>query len=73
MKVDPLKPRTEGWLKRQRVHRHNSFNGHVRMIEMNLINMIGADSVSLEAKRVIHAMLGYTDQLKDLIKTRIDE
>jgi hypothetical protein len=70
--TDHMKPMTKGWYIRQRVHRHNGLSGHVHMMKAQLVNILGTDSVTLDAKRIAHAMLGLADQLQDLIKERID-
>ncbi len=71
--MDRLKPATKSWHKRQRIHRHNGYSGHARMMEMQLQAMLNSDSTSEYAKYVANCMLRYIPELKAALKIRIDK
>lgn len=58
--------------KRQRVHRHNSYLGHACMMQAQINNMMAADSVSIEAKRILRLIDDLVGPLKIALKERID-
>lgn len=70
--TDKLSPGSKGWHKRQRIHRHNSFTGHVKMMQVQLRSIIDADSTSDRAKQVAERMWLLSRALGDAIKERID-
>lgn len=63
---------TKGWYKRQRVHQHNGFTGHARMMETQLNTIIDSDTTNQTTKDIARRMLKDVELLKQALKTRID-
>lgn len=62
----------EGRERRLRAFRHNAMSGHVRMMQMQLLNMITSDTTTPEAKAIAADMRKMTDDLLGSLKTRVD-
>lgn len=58
---------------RQKIWRHNSFLGHARMMEMNLRNIIDADTTTDQTKFTARKILADVEHLKLSLKTRRDQ
>lgn len=69
---DRLKPMTKVWHDRQRRHRHNSFTGFVRMMQMQCNTMLNANSVTPEARKLIAIIANTASALDIEIRKRID-
>lgn len=67
-----MKPLTQAWLKRQRVHRHNSFVGHARMMQAQCQAIIEATSTTDEAKDDARLIYAHAADLAHALKKRID-
>lgn len=63
---------TEGWLKKQRVWKHNSFRGHASMMHMQLQAILRSDSITLEARGAAEEMLTLVDSLAFHLEKRVD-
>lgn len=61
-----------GWIKRQRVWRHNSFVGHTFMMRQQLRSIIDAESTTAHTKQLARSMLGLVTSLQNSLQERID-
>lgn len=61
-----------GWLKRQRVWRHNSFFGHVQMAKANMHSIVDSPTTTKEAKDRASFILVQLGALAQHLKDRID-
>lgn len=62
----------EGRERRLRAFKHNSFVGHVRMMQMQLLHMYQSDTTTQEAKDLTQEMYAKSYLLLASLKTRID-
>ena len=62
----------EGRERRLRAFRHNALTGHVRMMQMQLLNMMQADTTTQEAKDLAQEMHAKSYLLLASLKTRVD-
>ena len=62
----------EGRERRLRAFKHNSFVGHVRMIQMQLLTMYESDTTTQETKHLAQEMHAKSYLLLASLKTRID-
>ena len=62
----------EGRERRLRAFKHNSFVGHVRMIQMQLLTMYESDTTTQEAKQLAQEMHAMSYLLLASLKTRVD-
>ena len=62
----------EGRERRLRAFRHNALFGHVRMMQMQLLNIMQADTTTQEAKHLAQEMHAKSYLLLASLKTRID-
>lgn len=70
--VDLLKPGTKAFEVRQQRHRHNSFFGYARMIQMQANTIQRSASVTLEAARLASDIEHKAILLAQALKTRVD-
>lgn len=57
---------------RKEVHRHNSFQGAVRMAESNMRSIMLAETVTLETEKLASELYLKLGELRNLLKTRND-
>ena len=62
----------EGRERRLRAFRHNSFMGHARMMQMQLLHMYQSDTTTQEAKHLAQEMYAKCYLLLASLKTRVD-
>ena len=62
----------EGRERRLRAFRHNALTGHVRMMQMQLLNICQSDTTTQEAKHLAQEMYAKSYLLLASLKTRID-
>ena len=62
----------EGRERRLRAFKHNSFVGHVRMMQMQLLSMYQSDTTTQEAKDLAQEMYAKSYLLLASLKTRVD-
>ena len=62
----------EGRERRLRAFKHNSFVGHVRMMQMQLLTMFESDSTTKETKDLAQEMHAKSHLLLASLKTRVD-
>ena len=62
----------EGRKRRLRAFRHNSFMGHVHMMQMQLLAMCQSDTTTQEAKHLAQEMHAKSYLLLASLKTRVD-
>ena len=62
----------EGRERRLRAFKHNSFMGHVRMMQMQLLSMYQSDTTTQEAKDLAQEMHTKSYLLLASLKTRVD-
>ena len=62
----------EGRERRLRAFKHNSFVGHVRMMQMQLLSMYQSDTTTQEAKDLAQEMHAKSYLLLASLKTRVD-
>lgn len=65
--------RSPGWIKRQRVWRHNSFVGHTFMMRQQLQSIIDSDSTTAHTKQLARSMLGLVTSLQNSLQERVDK
>lgn len=70
--VDPLKPGTPAWEKRQRVHAHNSLSGGVAISRANMQAIQRSPSTTANSKKLAREILEKLDFLQQHIKIRVD-
>jgi len=60
--------------RRRRIHvwKHNSFFGHVRMMQSNLESIINSRSTCTDTKQIAKEMIDSTQMLLGTLRTRID-
>ena len=62
----------EGRERRLRAFKHNALTGHVRMMQMQLLNMMQTDTTTQEAKDLAEEMHAKSYLLMASLKTRKD-
>ena len=62
----------EGRERRLRAFKHNSFVGHVRMMQTQLLTMYQSDTTTQEAKHLVQEMHAKSCLLLASLKTRVD-
>ena len=62
----------EGRERRLRAFRHNALTGHVRMMQMQLLNIYQSDTTTQEAKHLAQEMHAKSYLLLASLKTRVD-
>ena len=62
----------EGRERRLRAFKHNSFVGHVRMMQTQLLTMYQSDTTTQEAKHLVQEMHAKSYLLLASLKTRVD-
>ena len=62
----------EGRERRLRAFRHNSYVGHVRMMQTQLLAMYQSDTTAQEAKHLAQEMYAKSYLLLASLKTRVD-
>lgn len=72
MGTDTLKPMTKEWFARQRRHRHNSYSGHARMMQMQTQAIMPSDTCTDEAKIIACNINNLASLLSLALKQRID-
>lgn len=68
-RAEPPKKTSEA---RRRVWTHNSFFGHCKMAEKNMLAMIAATSTTPEAKDQANRIILELQQLHNLLQKRVD-
>lgn len=71
-KKKPANVTAEAWAQRQRVWRHNAYQGHCAMMESLLNAMINSDSTTELAKVHARGLVLMVPSLRRELKQRID-
>lgn len=72
MGEDRLEPGSPAWSKRQRVHTHNGFKGHARMMMMQAKQIMDADSSTEETKSIARTIYNCAFALSESLQERVD-
>ena len=62
----------EGRERRLRAFRHNALTGHVRMMQMQLLNICQSDTTTEETKQIADQIAELASKLERSLKTRVD-
>ena len=62
----------EGRERRLRAFRHNSFMGHARMMQMQLLAMCQSGTTTEETKQIAAQIAELASKLEQSLKTRVD-
>ena len=62
----------EGRERRLRAFRHNSFMGHVRMMQMQAQNIATSDTTTEETKQIADQIYDLADKLSGSLAKRVD-
>lgn len=58
--------------KSRRCHRHNSYRGHARMMQMQAIHIANSDSTTQETKELADKIYDLAVALGESLKKRVD-